>query len=287
MTLLASSCQADMADAPSDEELLNWADLVVRAMRNPKLSHVYFRLFLSLIDTYPEILKGQRVPVEVWRVRENAGWAKERVTTNFFQDMNTISAFSYEPGEYSRRAEDRIGYVIATPKTPYPESFDVMNVERKRRAKEAEEKRRKQFQNPLQLFQCEACGSNNLVYDATARCLDCKHEHAPILDIPASSITIDAEVIELAEENPFLDEQTQKVQAVRRPAAVQVELQTPAPARTERAAWRKDVTGLDRPDAPCLKCGRPRRECFENMEGTWWFGCSDEMQRAYAKAKAK
>lgn len=278
MTSLLSTSQMGTDDMPSDyEELLNLVDLAERAMRNPKLSAAYFRLFLSLVHTYPQILHGDRVPVEVWRIQEN-GASKKQVTTNFFNDMNAIGAFIYE-SVFRREANERESFVTATPNTPFPETFDVMSVDRKRRAKEAEEKRRNQFKDPRQMLQCPECGSNHILWDATPRCENCHTVYPTVKDIPAENIVIEAEIIELADD-PFLDEPTLKVPVVRAPVMVQQELPPLPPAY-------KDLTDLARPNEPCLKCGRPRWECWENSEGSWWYSCSDELQRAYARAKAR
>lgn len=239
------SCQAD---APSDyEELLNWVDLAVRAMRNPKLSPAYFRLLLSLLDTYPQILRGERVPVEVWRVQENAGDAKKQVTTNFFNDMNAIGAFVYE-SVFRKKLNDRVCFVTATPNTPYPETFDTANLDRKRRAKEKEAQRRNQFQDPRKQFECENCGSHDLEYEATAICKSCGHRHRTIEHIPASEIIIQAEVIEITDD--WLDEPTEQrpVVQVAKVQVQQAELPAAAPAPALPAHLRT---------RPCPDCGKP------------------------------
>lgn len=242
-------CQGDMVTIPTAEyeELINMIDLFVRGMRNPKFTPIYFRLFFALINLHPGILKGEKVPVEVHTLREWAGWTKERVTSNFLQDMNEIGAFIYESGKYDKVGNKRVGYITGTNLTQYPESFDVVTLDRKKKAKEAEAKRRKQFKNPLQIMQCEECGSNNISWDATCRCLDCKHEHAPIKDIPASMITIEAEVIELADDVFFAPTEKIPVPSTPIPAAIQEELpQTPIPeivlARHSRG-WICDKCG--------------------------------------------
>ena len=189
------------------ERLLQWQDLVIRVLRNPKMSPVYRELYIALFDTYPDVLKGKAISVEAWRVRENAGWASESSATKFFQDLVSIGAFQYDPGRYKNDEGKRIGCLTPDPDIfPYPESFDTKGAEKRRKAKDAEEKKRKQFLNPLQLFQCEECGSNDLVYDATARCKACGHVHAPIKDIPAANITIEAELIEIADELDVWDD---------------------------------------------------------------------------------
>lgn len=235
MTSLGTRCQTPPAVEQSDlayEALLSFADLVSRTIANRLMSPVNRLLYLSLIDLYPGILQGERTAVQVWQIREHAGWPAKASSAKFMQDLQAIGAFQYDSGKYDPRDEERIGYITPNPEIfPYPENFNTKDVEKRRLAREADEKRRKQFKNPLQLLQCEECGSNNLVYDATARCLDCKHVHAPINSIPASMITIEAEVIELADDPFFDDSPTLKVPVTPIPLAVHEELpQTPVPS---------------------------------------------------------
>lgn len=264
-----------------DEEyqlLVDWQDLVIRALRNPRFSDVYLRLYLSLTDTYPQLLTGEKTEIEVWKVRANAGEVKESSTTRFFQDLSTIGALVYESG-YDKKSGQRKSYVTPLPDFDAPECFDTKATDRKRRAREAEEKRRKQFRNPLQVYQCEQCGSEDVTYDVVAKCNSCHHVHQPIKDIPASMITIQAEVIEIQDEmslfDQFLDEQpTAKLIAIR-PVAQQLPMVEQPRPRSLPA----------RPDEKCVKCGRLRRDCFENSEGTWWYSCTPDMWDAYEKSR--
>lgn len=256
--------------------LLNWQDTVIRALRNSKFSPIYTSLYLSLIDTYPQLLRGEPADIQVWRVRENAGWVPERSTTNFFQDMAAIKAIHYDAGKFEKKMENRTGRITPIPDHfDVPESFDTSATERKRKAKEKEADRRKQFKNPRQLLQCEQCGSEELFWDATPYCMACGHRHETIKDIPASAITIDAEVIEV---DSFLDEPTTpRVNVVAAPVAEQLPMLTIRPVG-------KDLRGLARPDDFCRRCGRLRRDCFESMEGTWWYTCTDEQAEQWRKA---
>jgi hypothetical protein len=208
---------------------LSWEDLVVRALRNPKYPPIYFRLYVSLVYTYPQLLEGESVEIEVWRVRENAGWAPERSTTNFFQDMVAIDAIAYLPGKYEKKVERRVGKVTPTPDIfDAPESFDTSGTERKRKAKDAEAKRRSQFMNPHTLFPCSNCGSTLVDYTLVPTCTQCGHKDEPLENIPAAAITIDAEIIDVQEENQFLDEPTRKLASIpKTPVLVQAVLPSP------------------------------------------------------------
>ena len=265
--------------------LLNWQDIVIRALRNSKFSPIYTSLYLSLIDTYPQLLAGEPADINVWRVRENAGWVPERSTTNFFADMQAINAIAYDAGKFEKKGENRTGRVTPIPDHfDVPEGFDTSSTDRKRRAKEKEAERRKQFKNPRQLLQCEECGSEELFWDATPYCMACGHRHETIKDIPASAITIDAEVIEI---DSFVDEPTTPRLAVVKPGENITRTITPAPVALPLLAIRpvaKDLRGLARPDDFCRRCGRLRRDCFENQEGTWWYTCTDEQAEQWRKA---
>lgn len=206
--------------------LLGWQDLVIRALRNPKFSPVYLRLYLSLIDTYPQLLDGKKAEIEVWKVRANAGEVKESSATRFFQDMATIQAIVYEP-TYDKKSGNRRSFVTPLPDFDIPENFDTNSTDRKRKAKELEEKRRNQFKDPRKLEQCEECGSNDIYFDVTPYCASCGHVHRTLKDIPAKDIVIEAEVIEV--QDNFLDETTTPRLAIVKAAPVQLPM-TPAPA---------------------------------------------------------
>lgn len=185
--------------------VLDWQDLVVRTLRNEKMAPVYQKLYIALVDTYPDVLNGGRTAIEVWKVREAAGWASEASATKFFQDMTAIGALEYYSGKPAKKGQIRLGYVTSDPDViGYPEKFDTKNAEKRRLARDAEEKKRKQYKRALQILQCEMCGSSEIMNDVTATCQKCHHQHAPLLNIPSSMIMIEPEVVEEADEQPLV-----------------------------------------------------------------------------------
>lgn len=226
-------------------EILNRMDVYVRALYNPKISAINFRLYLSLIEKNPQLLDGREAEIEVFGIRGDTG-IKESSATRFFQDLVAIGRIRYE-SNYDRKSGQRKSVVTPLPGFEYPESFDTNSSERKRKAREAEEKRRKQFKDPRKLHSCPVCGSEDLLFDVVAHCR-CGYVAEPIVDIPASDIVIEAETIEI-EDDPFGDEPTQKVPVVRKPAAaVQIEMSAPAPARTAPRNRQRHPYGLACPD---------------------------------------
>lgn len=248
-------------------EMLNWQDVVVRALHNPKISPMNFRLYVSLIDTYPQLLTGEGVEIEVGLVRRNAGEAKESSATRFFKDLTEIEAVFYQ-SEYDKSVGRRRSIVEPREQFAYPESFDTNSSERKRKAREAEEKKRKQFQDPRKQFTCEVCGSYDLEYEATAICKSCQHRHRTVEHIPAADITIEAEMIELADDWSWLDEPTEQRAAVKPGVAVVQASLSAAPVQAEPPE----------PERRCIKCGRTRRECWypsAEEPGMWSLHCLD------------
>lgn len=244
------------------QRLLSSQDLMIRTIRNSKFSDVNVRLYLSLVDTYPSLLDGQRTEISVWEVRKNAGEKSDDSATRFFKDLDAIGAIKYEL-IFDRKTGARKSFVTPLLDFDAPEIFDTKSIERKKKAAAAERKRKGQFIDPRKINMCENCGSTNLVYAATPSCLDCFHIHQTIENIPARDIIIEAEIIEAADDifafDSFLDQPTEKMQAVR-PAPVQALL--PEPALPPM------------PDVACRKCGRPRKVCFrQGEEGLWWHSC--------------
>lgn len=252
MTLAAMACQANMPNSPDDGQLLNFVDWVVRACRNPKISAHYFRLLVSLVDTYPELLEvvEKEFEIEVKLVRKNAADISEKTAERFFKDLSTINVVGYK-SPFDKAAGQRRSYLTPLPDFSYVENFDTSSVDRKRKAKAEEEKRRNQFKDPRKLWNCEVCGGE-LLYDATPHCKSCGHLHATIKDIPANEITIEAEVHEIAEgDDSWLNEwdtPTIEVQAVRPGAIQQQQLpETPRPAEVG-----KHPRGIACPDCHSL-----------------------------------
>lgn len=253
MTLAAMACQANMPDSADDGQLLNFVDWVIRACRNPKISAHYFRLLVSLVDTYPQLLEvvEKEFEIEVKLVRKNAADVSEKTAERFFKDLSTINVVAYK-SPFDKAAGQRRSYLTPLPDFTYVETFDTSSVDRKRKAKAEEEKRRNQFRDPRKLWNCEVCGGE-LLYDATAHCKSCGHVHATIKDIPAADITIEAEVHEIAdgEEDAWLNEwdtPTVEVQAIS-PAVQQLPM-TPAPAAP--ASVGKHPRGIACPDCHAM-----------------------------------
>ena len=260
MTLTAMACQANMSDSVSELARLNedyaaileWQDVVVRALHNPKMSAHYFRLFVAFVDDHPELLQqiGLRKEIEVISIREHAGDMAEKTAGRFFKDLAEIGAIEYET-PFDKELGKRRSFVTSLSALSYPEGFDTNTPSRKRRAKEAEEKAEKQFKDPRKLWHCEICGGD-LLYDATPHCKSCGHVHAAIKDIPAAEITIEAEVHEVVEGKDWLndwDTPAIEVQAVS-PAVQQQQLpETPRPAPI---IFGKHPRGIACPDCHSL-----------------------------------
>lgn len=252
------------------QKLFQWADLVSRTIRNGKMSPAYRLLYISLVDAYPAVFVGNRTEIQVHSIRENAGWISKRSANDFLRDMESIAALEYNPGSYNQKENARPGYIKANPDIfPYPESFDMQSAERKRKAREREEKKRNEIKHQLQILECEMCGSASIVNDVIAKCTSCGHVHDPILGVPSALITIEAEVVELPdggeeEEDDFLDQAPAPRQAPVTISALPLQYSTHPPE------------SLQRPNDLCKLCKRTRRECYvpvTDAPGIWTFSC--------------
>lgn len=252
------------------EKIVQWQDLTVRALHNKNISPVYCKLYLALMDRYPELLDGQRVAVELWRVREDAGWASKASATKFVQDMKEIKAISYyDPGKFDEDEERRTGYLQCDPDIfPYPEVFDTKACENRRKARAAQAKERDTFRQTLTINQCEMCGSEELEFDLIARCKSCQHEHDPIRGIAKEAISV-VEIYEKADEEMEVVELTGEIveeevlpDFLLEPE--QLHLAEPKPAEPPM------------PDMTCKRCGKSRRECWKpTTNGLWTISCED------------
>lgn len=183
------------------EKMLTWQDLVVRTLRNRNMSPVYRELYISLVDTYPDLLTGRRVAISLWKVRENAAWASKESCTKFMQDLRELNAFVlYDPGKYDQKEENRIGYLMVNLDVfAYPELLDTKKTEGRRRARAAEKKKLESYRQLLSISQCEICASENLEYDVLIHCKSCGHNHEPLIGLAQGTITITEEA-EIADE---------------------------------------------------------------------------------------
>lgn len=256
------------AEKEESQKWLQWADLVTRVVRNGKMSAAYRLLYISLIDTYPHLLfTGERTEVHPCEIREHAGWLSEKSAGNFLQDMTAIKAIEYESGSYNKKTKERTGYIKANVNTfPYPEDFDTKKTEARRKARDAEAKKRKEYKETLKRFLCENCSSENLTYDVTAVCQSCGYVHETVKDIPAANIQIEDEIHEEMEWQPeeFIDQPPAPRPAAVSITALHLEYSTHPPESLQRA------------NEPCPICKRTRRECYvpvTDAPGIWTFSC--------------
>ncbi|SRR5260221_495539 len=177
------------------ETTLEWQDLAVRAIRNPKIPHVYFRLYLALVEKWPGILTGELITdFSSWQLRELAGWPSKESTTKFINDLKAIGAIlEYDSGS-PEKGEDgkitRLGTIRGDPDImPYPELWRLSETDQRKKEREAQKNR--DAQRTLVLA-CEKCGGK-IRYDLLPTCKDCGHKHQAILNIPASRVSIEPE----------------------------------------------------------------------------------------------
>lgn len=262
--LLAAYQQLEREHQELEQEfgqMLSAYDVVVRAMRNPKIPDLHFRLYSAMVETYRQLLEGKRQEIEVWRIRNNAGERSERSATRFFQDMVSIGKISYEAG-YDKKSGQRKCVVTPLPGFDLPEEFDLASLERKKKERQAEEKRRNQFKDPRQMLQCPECGSNHILWDATPRCEDCHTVYPTVKNIPASEIVIEAELIETTDDfSDWLNEApTEQRQAVKPEVKI---VQTPLPD----SAPVSGKIGKHPRGIPCPDCGA--LESWTPMPAEW------------------
>lgn len=244
-----------------------WADLVTRIIRNGNMSPASRLLYVSLVDKYPQTLNGERVQIQVHDLRENAGWIGETAAGEFLRDMGTANAIDYDSGKHNPETNKRFGYITGNADVlPYPEKVNLKKLESQRKARKKAEEQRKKLKHQLQILECEECGKASIVNDIVAKCTSCGHVHDPILGVPSALITIEAEVVEIVnEEDESLDSQA----PAPRPAPVTVtalplEYSTHPPESLQRA------------NEKCPICGRTRRECYipvTDAPGIWTFSC--------------
>ena len=206
----------------SSMDSLQELDLVIRAIRNSKISHVYFRLFFSLVDTYPTILTGELITdFQASKVRENAGWASKESCTKFLNDLRTVGAIlEYDPGKYEQEDNIRLGAIRGNPEMmPYPELWRLTETDQRNKERMAQKRRDDQ---KMLVLECVKCGSNRISYNLLPTCKNCGHRHQMIYGVPVENISInpDTPVPEL--ELDIAEQTTEPITPILAPMALPV-----------------------------------------------------------------
>lgn len=165
-------------------------DIIFRAIDNPKISHVYFRLYISMLDSYPQLLTGELITdFDLESVRKKAGCASVASATKFIGDLKAIDAILlYEPGGKIEQGNVCLGRIRGNPdKIPYPEYFKLS--ETAQRKKELDAQRARDAARAL-ILNCAKCGSAKIKYDLVAICKECGFKHLPIKDVDKELIHI-------------------------------------------------------------------------------------------------
>ena len=235
------------------EQQLERDDIRTRAIRNPKMSAAYRLLFVSMLDTYTNILNGEKTAINVWQIRENAGWISERTVSYFLNDLQAIGALIYDPGQYSKDEEKREGFITTDIDIfPYPEKFDTRSTEGRKKARESEKEKRDAGRLALLILQCENCGSSEIRYDLLPTCKECGHKHAPLTGIDASRLTIALEKADAAGDMPGLDDFMHKEPAPPAASFNDYSLDSYAGGcanwNKHRAKWKQYKSGLHCPE---------------------------------------
>lgn len=185
------------------EEAVEELDLITRAVQNPKFSDAYLRMYISLIDTYPQALTGEPTTVQVSEVRKNAGWKSERTATAFFNDMEkAVKAFEYDPGKYDKDDNSRVGTLTTDVEVfPYPEYFNTKEKGNHVKAREHSKSQREAVREALLTLTCINCGSPDIEYGLLPTCKVCKHVHPMINHVPVDVIEINPDANVEAEDD--------------------------------------------------------------------------------------
>lgn len=189
ITYHSVTCQNCAALQQRLEQIIAEYDLVCRTLTNNKMSFGYRSLFIALNQIYPCLIDGTSTQVNLWKVRENAGWASKESATKFVKDMQEIGAFTYEAGTYDKNTNARIGSLVPNPDVfPFPEAFDTRSAEGRKKARKNAKDKRDLALEALKRFNCENCGSMQLGY--IAKCESCGHIHTQDLPIPVAQIEV-------------------------------------------------------------------------------------------------
>lgn len=192
----------------NEDWILEEIDLIIRAMGNPKISPVYFRLYSAFIDRWPDILTGRLIEdFSPWQLRERAGWVSKESVTKFLNDLKAITAIlEYDPGKPTmddQGHKERIGTIRGNPDVmPYPETFLLCETDQRKKERDAQKER---DAHRALILNCQLCGSPDMKYDLLPTCKKCGHKHQAIINIPVARISLDGESESLADDLPDFD----------------------------------------------------------------------------------
>lgn len=191
-------------------QLLQTQDMMFRALRNKKLAPVSKDLYMSLIDTWPDVLSGRRTKISVREMRENAGGASKSAAGNFLAWLDEMGIVEYDSGQYDCESGERAAYITANEALAYPEFFDSSKAQRAKKAKETAAERRARAKAALLAIECENCGKATINYDISAVCTSCGHRHEAVRNVDGQRILIeDVEEEEETDDMP-LDSQIEQ-----------------------------------------------------------------------------
>lgn len=192
---MSSHVASQMVSSGQDDScLLSLVDVMVRAMRNPKIPDAYVRLYDCLVEKFPQLLEGETVLFQVHELREAAGWKSKRLTASFLKALVEIGAIQYDMGNFNKSANQRTGTIVPNEEIfPYPETFDLRQTKEAKKARESAREKQRELKAALLPVECPQCGNAHLLYDITAKCPDCGHVQEPYVGIPSRLITVDEE----------------------------------------------------------------------------------------------
>lgn len=189
----------------TDEWQLEQVDLIYRAIKNPMISHAYFRLYCALIDRWPQFLTGDVItdfsPVDLRK--DYAGNISQSTTTKFISDLKECGIIlDYYPGDPVFQDGETV--MINTRLkgnpllAPFPEDFKLAETDQRKKERDAQKNRAAQR---VLILECQLCGSPDMKYDLLPTCKKCGHKHQAIINIPVDEITIGKQ-----ERNPFVED---------------------------------------------------------------------------------
>jgi len=150
------------------EDTSTFSDLALGIIANRNTPPAYAMLYLSMISTYPRLLLGEPADIQVWLIRQNAGWQSVDSATRFLRDLVEVGAGEYDSGRLE--GDERIGRF-----TPHLDVFlDVRNfnfkdLEKVKKNREAANQRNKAIR-----LRC-VCGSTRMVYEGL--CEECRQRY--------------------------------------------------------------------------------------------------------------